>query len=370
MKKFKILIPLIVFAFSMTVSNVFAQETPQLNSFRGEIIDLTYETINNLGNVRDVNVYSVRLENNEIVKVYGITQPEIQSIEFSVGDRVIVDATSFNNEVTYTITDYQRLDILIILFSIFVILVVIIGRKQGFFSLIGLAISFLLIFEVLIKQLLNGVNALVSAILISLIIIPFNYYLSHGWSKKTTYAAISTVITLIIVAVLSIIFVEAANLTGYTTDEAGYIASLSKGVINLQQLLLAGIIIGTLGVLDDITISQASIANQLKLTKPNISFKELFLRTITVGKDHIASLVNTLILVYTSASLPLLLIFARSNTDFLTTLNREVIMEEVVVMLLSSIGLILAVPITSYISCYFISKFGADKHSSDHEHYH
>lgn len=126
--------------------------------------------------------------------------------------------------------------------------------------------------------------------------------------------------------------------------------------INFRGLLLAGIIIGALGVLDDITIAQSSIARQLKSLNPAIEFKELYSRTMEVGKDHIASLVNTLVLVYTSAALPLLLLFINSESSFNEIINREIVAEEIVRTLLTSIGLIMAVPITTLIAAYFTSR--------------
>ncbi|MDQ7020883.1 MAG: YibE/F family protein [Candidatus Dojkabacteria bacterium] len=221
-------------------------------------------------------------------------------------------------------------------------------------------------------EILDGKNPVIVVILASLLIIPVNYYIAHGFNYKSTYAVVSTLITLIITGFLSTFFVSFSKLSGFASDEARDLVNQTFGGVNIQNILLASIIIGLLGILDDITISQASIAEQLKLTNKKIEFKELYFRTLEVGKDHIASLVNTLILVYTSASLPLLLLVYKNYDGFINTINDEMLAEEIVQMLLASISLILAVPISTFISCYFIDRkdWYSKNKNLDNEHFH
>ncbi len=146
------------------------------------------------------------------------------------------------------------------------------------------------------------------------------------------------------------VFVDKAMLTGFASEEAGFLQAYKPGLIKIKGLLIGGIIIGVLGVLDDITISQSAIVQQLKSANPDIKLTELYKRSMSVGKDHIASMVNTLILVYTGASLPLLLIFVDNSSPFLEIINYEIIADEIIRTLVGSIGLITAVPITTIIA--------------------
>jgi len=161
---------------------------------------------------------------------------------------------------------------------------------------------------------------------------------------------------LIITGVLAGFFVESAKLTGFASEEAGFLQIARGGTINIKGLLLAGIIISTLGVLDDVTVSQSSIVNQLKETDKNLSFEKLYQRAMKVGQDHISSMVNTLVLVYTGAALPLFLLFIDNPHPFLEVINYEIVADEIVRTLVGSIGLILAVPITTFIAAMTLEK--------------
>jgi uncharacterized membrane protein len=148
--------------------------------------------------------------------------------------------------------------------------------------------------------------------------------------------------------------------------EAAFLSTI-KGNINIKGIFLAGIIIGTLGILDDATITQTSIVAQLKSVNSNLPFLQTFNKAMQVGHDHIASTVNTLILVYTGASLPLLLLFVASDNTFFNVINNQLIAEEIVTMLVSSIGLILSIPIATFFAAYFMNENDA---SSDNHHHH
>jgi len=271
--------------------------------------------------------------------------------KYEVGNKVVVTkGKDFKGNDTFYITDYVRRQALFWLFVIFVIVAVAIGRWQGMTSLVGMGISFLVIFKLILPKILSGSDPVQIAILGSLVIIPATFLLSHGVNKKTGIAIIGTLISLIITGILANAFVEASKLTGFASEEAGFLQAYKPGFINIKGLLLAGIIIGVLGVLDDITISQSAIVQQLKAANPKLKADELYKKAMVVGKDHIASMVNTLVLVYTGAALPLLLLFIDNPHPFSEVVNYEIIADEVVRTLVGSIGLILAVPITTFIA--------------------
>jgi len=280
--------------------------------------------------------------------------------KYKVDDELVISfSKDFEGNDMFYITDYVRRGALAWLFVIFVVMAVAIGRWQGMASLIGMGISFLVIFKFILPKIYAGGDPVQIAILGSLVIIPATFLLSHGVNKKTGIAVVGTLISLVVTGILAHIFVDASKLTGFASEEAGFLQAFKPGLINIKGLLLAGIIIGVLGVLDDITISQSAIVQQLKAANPKLKAGELYKKAMAVGKDHIASMVNTLVLVYTGAALPLLLIFIDNPHPFSEIVNYEIIADEVVRTLVGSIGLILAVPITT-----FIASLMADEKSS------
>ncbi len=296
------------------------------------------------------------LANKEVVIEVG-NIPIVGQPKYKAGDEVLISySLNFEGNEVFYITDFIRRKPLLWLFLIFVLLAVIVGKWRGLNSLLGLGISFLVIFLFILPKIYAGQDPVLIAIVGSLLIIPFTFYLSHGLNKKTTMAVIGTFIALIITGLLAKFFVEITRLTGYASEEAGFLHIAKEGMVNIKGLVLAGIIIGTLGVLDDITVSQSAIVQQLKAANPKISRKEQFWRAMDVGRDHIASMVNTLVLVYTGAALPLLLLFITGSRPFTEVINYEIITEEIVRTLVGSIGLIAAVPITTFLAVNFIAR--------------
>lgn len=286
---------------------------------------------------------TIEVENGGLSSVY--------TPKYKKNERVLVAYTKDpqGNNVYY-ITDYVRRRGLGYLLAIFVVLAITIAGRQGIFSLVGMGISFLVIFEYILPKIATGWNPVLVVISGSLLIIPATFYLSHGFNKKTTVAIAGTLVALTMTVVLASVFVNVTNLSGFASEEAGFLQVAKPGLINMQGLLLAGIIIGALGVLDDITVSQAAIVFQLKETDPAQKFSQLYRRAMNVGRDHISSMVNTLVLVYTGASLPLLLLFINNPHPFTEVINYEIVADEVVRTLVGSSGLILAVPVTTLIA--------------------
>jgi uncharacterized membrane protein len=276
-------------------------------------------------------------------------------VAYKKGDSVMVTAEkTVDNKDLYYITDYVRNTSLYWLFGLFVALTVFIGRKRGILSLLGMGFSFLIIFTFVLPQISAGTDPVFVAILAAMVIIPVSFILSHGISKKTIAAMIGTYIALVITGMLAGFFVDFVRLTGFASDEVNYVQATTANTIDVKGLLLAGMIIGVLGILDDITITQAAVVAQLKKAMPEASFSEIYAKAMDVGRDHIASVVNTLILVYTGASLPLLLLFINNPIPFSQVINYEMLAEEIVRTLVGSIGLILAIPLTTFIADFLI----------------
>ncbi|MBU0975272.1 MAG: YibE/F family protein [Patescibacteria group bacterium] len=296
------------------------------------------------------------LRDEEIIVENGAS-PTAQVVSYHKGDNVMISFSKGTDGTDiFYITDYIRTPGIVTLFIFFIIISLIVGSKKGLFSLISMAISFIILFTFVLPQIQMGKDPVLIAILASIIIVPVTFYLSHGFEKKTTVSVFGTFIALVITGILSSIFVNMTHLTGTSSEDAMFLQILEGDQYNLKGLLLAGIIIGTLGVMDDITVSQTAIVYQLHDIKNNLSFSALFKRSIQIGKDHIASMINTLVLVYTGASLPFLLLFINNPRPFSELINFEFITTEIVRTLVGSIGLILAVPITTYLACFFVKR--------------
>jgi uncharacterized membrane protein len=297
-------------------------------------------------------VYKGSLKDKKIEVENGMVASS-NSQKYKVGDKLQIIRTldAEGNEIFF-ISDYVRRSELFVVFAIFAVLVVVVGGVWGAASLAGMAFSFLVIFQFILPQIIAGVDPVFIAIVGSCFIVPVTFTLSHGFKLKTLIAGISTIMTLVIVGFTAVIFVSFVHLSGFSAEEAGFLQFDLGNLINMRGVLLAGIIIASLGVLDDITIAQASVVQELKEANKSYGLAELFKKGMNVGRDHIASLVNTLILVYTGASLPLLLLFINNPLPFGELINYEIIAEEIVRTLVGSIGLILAVPITTFIAAY------------------
>ncbi len=280
-----------------------------------------------------------------------------KNIEYRKGDSVVMTYEKNNKGASNVfIADFKRKNQLLVLLLLFLVVVFGIARFRGLLSLIGMMISFTMITRLIIPNILLGNDPVIVTLLASLFIIPITFFITHGVNKKTTIGIAATFLSLVLTGILATLFVNFAKLTGFAAEEAVYIQNIQGVSLNIKNILLAGIIIGAMGVLDDVTISQTSIVQKLREANKDFSFKELYKHAMDIGHDHIASLVNTLALVYAGASLPLFLLFFNANVSYSQVVNQEVVATEIVRTLVSSIGIIAAVPITTLIAVSFYSK--------------
>lgn len=270
---------------------------------------------------------------------------------------------------TYAVKDVDRGGVILFFIALFVLVVILFSGKQGVRSLIGLAGSFFVILYVLIPSLLNGYPPVLTSIAIATIILFLAIYLTHGFNRVSTVAFIGTVIAVILTGILAYLGVKFAHLSGFVTEEAFYLNLSTRGALDFTGLLLGGMMIGVLGVLDDIAITQAAVVEELFNTASHLSRKEVYKKAIRVGKEHVGALVNTLALAYTGASLPLLLLFSTSNSSGISIINQEVFATEIIRTIVGSIGLILTVPITTLLAVYLLKGYKR-KHIHSHVHSH
>ena len=265
---------------------------------------------------------------------------------FAAGDRVKLVRSETDGEVEYFVQDFLRLRPLLLLAILFVATVLLVGRWHGVRSLVGLALSLGVVVKFIVPALLAGRSPAAVAVVGALAIMVSTLYLTHGLNEMTTAAVVGTAAALVLTVLLGIVFVELTKLTGLASDEAN-LARFAVAGLDLKGLVLAGLIIGALGVLDDVTVSQSSTVFAVHAADPEQSWGVLFRRAMSVGRDHIASTVNTLFLAYAGASLALLVLFSTGGLAVGEVLNLEVLATELVRTMAGSIGLISAVPLTT-----------------------
>jgi uncharacterized membrane protein len=281
---------------------------------------------------------------------------------FRPGQRVRLAASEQPGQPPYyNIQDLERGRPLLLLAAVFVGAVIAFGRWQGIRSLVGLGLSFVVIVSFVVPAILHGHSPVLVAVTGAMAIMLISLYLSHGTGPKTTAAVVGTALALGLTAALAIAFVAAASLTGLASEEA-LSANYAVGGLSLRGLLLAGIIIGGLGVLDDVTMSQASLVAELHQANPAAGFAALVTGALRVGRDHIAATVNTLFLAYAGAALPLLILFVTGQDSLGTVATTEIVAVEAVRALCGSVGLIAAVPLTTVLTALVATEDRSEPH--------
>jgi uncharacterized membrane protein len=279
---------------------------------------------------------------------YGTRQIRNDMIMMNVGDRILINvSTAPDGQRSAHFLDFYRRNSLVLLFIIFTLVSVLISGWKGIRSLIGILLSLAIIILIILPGIQEGRDPLAVSILSALFFVAASLYIVYGWNVKTHTAVLGSFLALVITGILAFIFVNNARLTGYGDENMFYISQLTQNTLNVRSLLLAGVLIGTLGVLDDLVISQSSAVFELYKSNPNQTFIKLFKSAMNIGQDHIAATVNTLVLAYAGASLPMLLLFSIRNVDYGLALNLEFIAEEIVRTMVGSLGLFAAVPITT-----------------------
>jgi uncharacterized membrane protein len=275
--------------------------------------------------------------------------PEVVAAGVSVGDTFVLtrDATAQGGP-SYQFFDYARGTPIVVLAIAFAVVVGLVARLRGLAALLGLAFAF----AILLKFVVPGLLADESPMLVSLVgaaaIMFVVLYLAHGFSARTTTALVGTLFGLALIAVLGSLAVGAARLTGLTTEETITLNNFDP-TLSFSGLVTAGVVVAGLGVLNDVTITQASAVWQLHEADPATPWRQLFGRGMAIGRDHIASTVYTIVFAYAGAALPLLLLFELYHRPFWITLTSSVVAEEVIRTLVGAIALVLAVPVTTAI---------------------
>lgn len=271
---------------------------------------------------------------------------------FDIGERIAVGYSEGGDEgFRYAFLDRDRSSPLWILTAMFAAAVVLLGRLRGLAALGGLAVSVVVIIAFIVPALLAGGPPVLVAAVGAAAIAYVALYLAHGFTAMTTVALLGALGSLGLTVILASVFTSLTKLSGFASDET-ILINLGLGSIDASGLVLAGIVIGVLGALDDVTITQASAAFEIHLANPSLRPSELYSSAIRIGRDHVSSIVNTLLLAYAGASMPLLLYFALSRQGLGEIVNQEIVATEIVRTLVGSIGLVASVPLTTFLAAH------------------
>lgn len=341
----------ILITFFGRINNAYATS----QQFSEAIID----TIHEKGTSVELKITTKRepIENRVFIITLD-TQNLNQYPKLKTGQEIFVSYIKEDNgNETVYFADITRKEGLYVLLATFLLLVLWIGRWHGFKGLISMVLSGIVLFGIMIPLIIHGHNPSLMVIICSFFIIPISFYISHGFSVQTHIAVISTTLTYIVVILLSYLFSALLVITGNASGEAVFLQNTMNTQIDLQALYIAGILLGVIGVLDDVTISQAVIVKKLLQVEGTKHIRHVAHEATELGRIHIASLVNTLVLVYVGASLPLMVLFYIGTMPSFLVVNQEIILAEIVRMLVASMGIILAVPFTTYIAIYYFRNF-------------
>lgn len=375
MKKIKIIVTTFLLMISVFYITTTATETTQTDlttnseiAENSEIVINTYGKIIETQDVKDVQNGSVKEKVQEVI--VEITEGDYIGEEFTTeyvlsydidgkilayeleeGDRVSVQITEdANGTTTATVLDVVRAPYIAWMFALFLVIVILVGGKKGIKAILGLILTILLIYFVMIKGIFKGDHAIKNSVITSiLVIIGAFIIIGDGINKKILTAAIGTFGGVISAGVIALIFNNLAKLTGAGEDAIQLSINMTEINFNFRQLLFAGIIVSAMGACMDVGMSIASSLDEIKMKNPDITWKELLKSGMNIGRDVIGTMTNTLILAYVGGSLNLILLFMACNMNLFEILNKETIAEQIISAIAGSTGVVCTVPITSLV---------------------
>ncbi len=375
MKKFFLFVMLL---FGL-ISPCLALETPDLPSEVGKVEKVTYEDVadglqneNNVKQKVQVKVLTGQFKGTVQTLDNMLTGNPAYDISLNKGDKVVLHLEAKNTEVNsvddvdFFIADVKRDYSLEAFAALFMILLVIIGRKKGVFSLVSIIATISLMFFVLVPLILHGVNPVVSAVVAGILSTIITIYLVGGFNSKSSAAIIGTGLSLIFAGGMSLAAIWMARLTGFAGEESMFLYS-TRPDLSFKGILAASMIIAALGALMDTGVSIASSVNEIYETDKKLTVNQLFKSGMNIGKDIIGTMSNTLILVYLGSALPLVLL--SNNIDLQKFFNLNQVATEILSALIGSISILACVPLTAIIAAYLIKRqkervefdFGMDK---------
>lgn len=314
--------------------------------------DTIVGNVNQQYQIFEIEILDGKYAGTQLTMDYGIRQVVSTEQNIRPGETILVTVGERpdTGEVRAFFADFERSKPILILFVIFIVISILMSGWKGVRSLFSIFFSLGIIVFYILPQILAGHDPVWVSISGAFVFLSISQYLVYGWNLKTHSAVAGILIALVITGILSAFFINFTRLTGFGDENAMFLTQMASSPINMRGLLLAGMIIGALGVLDDLVISQASAVFELHAANQALNLKFLYQRAMNIGKDHAAATINTLVLAYAGASLPMLLLFSISNQDPQMLVNASFIAEEIVRTLVGSIGLIISIPISTILA--------------------
>ncbi len=344
---------ILLIIFIVFCNSVFSARVDSLRVV-GEVIDVSNkEGLDIQEQLIKVKIIEGRYKNKIVPVEHQIIEYSILNYKLTPGDKVSIEISYNNdNKLSGRLISVWRIEQLKNLAMVFLILLIVFGRLKGILSLIALAFSGFIIIKFLIPLILKGYDAIIVSVVCASIIIVVSFILISGFTRKSFTAIIGTVGGTFIAAFLSQIYSYKCHISGLADDDVMFLVSNMGLKIDFKGLYMSAIIIGTIGVVMDVSMSVTSVIFEIKRKSPRAHFGELMNSGLKVGKDVMSTMVNTLILAYVGSFMPLLIIYITSNAPFIHSLNTELLCIEVIRGLCGSIGLILTIPLTCIIASF------------------
>lgn len=356
------LILTLILALNRPPSGAVTQVGYTSDTVKALVLSIKEEGTTQLGEVTqpyqvvDIRILEGKYAGQQFIIDYGKKYLLASSHLLQANEKILVSVSSMGDGSVYVhFVDFIRTPALLVLGILFVGVCVLVSGWQGIRSILGIGVSVLVIIFYIVPQILDGENPILISLLGSFLFLTITQYLVYGWTLKTHIALSGILVSILITGLIAVFFVDFARLNGMGDENAMYLLQQSNQM-NLRNLLIAGIVIGALGILDDLVVGQTSAVIEIYRANPEMNFSERFKRSMNVGKDHIAATVNTLVLAYLGASLSLFLLFSNSNVQFSNIINLNYLAEEMVRSLVGTIGLFAAVPITTFMACWVVDR--------------
>lgn len=335
---------LAIFAITLLVSVPVATFAVDGDLIRAEVVEVTREErtfIPGFETERFVQVLEAKTDDGTFITV------ENDRLLLEVGDVFFANVLETPDGPIYSVQEPDRREALLISVILFGIVSVIIGGLTGFRALISLGVSFIVIIYFLLPALSSGASPILVSAFFSALILALAMGITHGLNRTTLAAFLGSIVTIIVAILLGEFFVNFGHLTGFADDTTTILNLATGGSLNMQGILLGALIVGILGIIDDLTVTQVSTVQELHNVNPELSPRELYTRAMRVGKQHFGAVVNTLFLAYAGAAMPLLMLFTLSPSSPWFLVNSEIIAIEIVRAAVGGVALALALPIST-----------------------
>jgi len=353
----RILIALSIFLlFPFGIASAQVLHDDYQGTYHGKVLEIVNEEMREIPGTDTEHLFqTIQAEILDGPQKGSVITIENDYLELDAGDKFYFNHSVYlDGTEAYTVMNIDRKGALMILGLLFIFTVIIFGGWQGVRSLLALGGSFFAIFYILLPGLLHGWNPLFASALVAAGILFAAIFLTHGFNRESVVAYVGTMIAVVLTGLLAVLSVHGSDLSGFASEESVYLNFNTNGTLDFAGLLLGAIIIGVLGILDDIAITQAAVVTELFDSNKEMTRREAYTRALRVGREHVGALVNTLVLAYAGASLPLLMYFYLSPATLSATVNSELFATEIVRTIVGSIGLVLTVPIVTLLAVLYL----------------